>query len=64
MKVILDEEIFGEYTVSKRRYGAPTIYKLIENKGLSISLKRIQRRMKKLGIKPIVVKNWKSSYQS
>ena len=60
----LDQEIINEYTASKRRYGAPKIHKILENKGIFVSLKRVQRRMKKLGIKPIVVKNWKSSYQS
>ena len=60
----LDQEIINEYTASKRRYGAPKIHKILENKGLSISLKRVQRRMKKLGIKSIVVKKWKPSCQS
>ena len=61
---ILDKEILSEYTASKRRYGAPKIHKILESKGISASLKRVQRRMKKLGIKSIVIKKWKPSSQS
>ena len=61
---ILDRKILSEYTASKRRYGAPKIHKILENKGISVSLKRVQRRMKKLGIKSIVIKKWKPSSQS
>ena len=61
---ILDKEILNEYAASKRRYGAPKIHKILENKGFSISLKRVQKRMKKLDIKSIVVKKWKPSCQS
>ena len=60
----LDQEIINEYTASKRRYGAPKIHKILENKGIFVSLKRVQRRMKKLGIKSIVIKKWKPSSQS
>ena len=35
----LDQEIINEYTASKRRYGAPKIHKILENKGIFVSLK-------------------------
>lgn len=61
---ILDKKILEEYTASKRRYGAPKIYRTLQSKGITVSLKRVQRRMKKLGIKSIVIKKWKPSCQS
>ena len=61
---MLDKEILGEYTASKRRYVVPKIHKMLENKGISISLKRVQRIMEKLSIKSIVVKKWKPSCPS
>ncbi|MSR91448.1 IS3 family transposase [Inconstantimicrobium porci] len=53
---ILDKKILEEYTASKRRYGAPKIHKTLQSKGITVSLKRVQKRMKKLGIKSIVIK--------
>ena len=61
---MLDKEILEEYNASKRRYGAPKIYRTLQSKGITVSLKRVQRRMKKLGIKSIVIKKWKPSCQS
>lgn len=46
----LDKRILNEYTASKRRYDAPKIHKILEHNGVKASLKRIQKRMKKLGI--------------
>lgn len=54
---ILDKEILEEYTASKRCYDALKIQKVLLNKGIKVSIKRIQRRMKKLDIRSIVIKN-------
>ena len=56
---LLDKVIFEEYITSKRCYGAPKIQKALQNRGIKVSVKRIQRRMKKLNIRSIVVKKWK-----
>ena len=61
---LLDSEILQEYTASKGCYGAPKIQKSLFNKGINVSIKRVQRRMKKLNIRSIVVKKWKPSCPS
>lgn len=55
----LDHEILRVYYDSKRRYGAPKIYRILKAEGVKASLKRIQRRMAELGIKSVVVKKYK-----
>ena len=55
----LDEKIREIYYKSKRRYGAPKIYKTLKKNGENVSLKRVQRRMTVLGIKSVVVKKYK-----
>lgn len=55
----LDSKILKVYYDSKRRYGAPKIFKVLQNEGETASLKRIQRRMTVLGIKSVVVKKYK-----
>jgi transposase len=55
----LDEKIREIYYKSKRRYGAPKIYKTLKKNGENVSLKRVQRRMTILGIKSVVVKKYK-----
>lgn len=52
----LDSKILKIYYDSKRRYGAPKIFKVLRNEGETVSLKRIQRRMTVLGIKSVVIK--------
>ena len=54
----LDEKIREIYYKSKRRYGAPKIYKTLKKNGENVSLKRVQRRMTILGIKSVVVKKY------
>lgn len=61
---LLDKAILEEYTASKRCYGAPKIQKVLQNRGIKASVKRIQRRMEKLNIRSIVVKKWKPSCPS
>ncbi|NGY85129.1 transposase [Bacillus megaterium] len=42
---------------SKARYGAPKIHKILVNNGCYLSLKRVQRLMKRAGIRSITKKN-------
>lgn len=60
-----EEEILKIYKDSKGRYGAPKIHKMLrEERGHAISLKRVQRIMKKLNIKSIIIKNSDHSSKS
>lgn len=61
---LLDKEILEEYTASKRCYGAPKIQKALQNRGIKASIKRVQKRMRKLNIRSIVVKKWKPNCPS
>ena len=55
-----EEEILKIYKDSKGRYGAPKIHKVLrEERGHAISLKRVQRIMKKLNIKSIIIKKFR-----
>lgn len=47
------------YLDNKKRYGAPKIRQILKSNGWSISLKRVQRLMQKLGIRSIVHKKFK-----
>lgn len=51
----LTEEIKQIHQESKGRYGAPKIHQSLLKKGLRPSLKRVQRLMKKEGIRSIIV---------
>lgn len=42
---------YGVPKTTKRCYGAPKIQKVLQNKGIKASIKRIQRKMKKLDIR-------------
>lgn len=53
----LDRKIMEEYEKSHRRYGSPKIAKMLNKQGIKVSQKRVARRMKKLGIRSIIVKN-------
>ena len=54
----LDRKIMEEYEKSHRRYGSPKIEKMLNKQGIKVSQKRVARRMKKLGIKSIIVKKF------
>lgn len=54
-------KILEIYNKSKKRYGTPKIQKMLEKEGYEISLKRVQRLMKKLGIKSIIIKKYRPS---
>ena len=57
----LDIEIKKEYEESKGRYGSPKIQKILEKRGIKASQKRVARRMKKMGLRSIVVKKYRPS---
>lgn len=57
----IEKEIINIHKVSKNRYGAPKINKSLKALGITISLKRTQRLMKKLGIKSIIIKKFRPS---
>ena len=53
------KRIVGIYNQSKKRYGAPKIHHTLQQEGYYVSLKRVQRLMKKVGIKSITVKKFR-----
>lgn len=55
----LDEDILAIYYDIKRRYGAPKIHHELLEIGWNVRLKRVQRRMAKLGIHSIVIKKYR-----
>ena len=54
----LDIEIKRIYKESKGRYGSPKITKVLNNKGVKVSQKRVARRMRYLKLRSIVVKKY------
>lgn len=55
----LKKKIHKIYTESSRRYGAPKIQKILEQSGIAISIKRVQRLMKQLNIHSVVIKKFR-----
>ena len=53
------EKIIHIHKESKKRYGAPKIHEKLKKQGYPISIKRVQRLMKKAGIKSITVKKFR-----
>jgi putative transposase len=47
------------YEQSKQRYGAIKLQQSLARQGVNISVKRVQRRMKELGIRSVVVKKYR-----
>ena len=60
----LDVEIKKIYDSSKGRYGSPKITKVLKNKGINVSQKRVARRMKFLGLRSIVIKKFNHAGKS
>lgn len=50
--------VLSVYNEFKKRYGAIKIQKELSDRGFSCSVKRVQRHMRRLGIKSIVVKKY------
>src|SRR5699024_12462068 len=55
----LTNRILEIYHERKRRYGAPKIHYLLNQEGYNVSLKRVQRLMKKVDIQSITVKKFR-----
>ncbi|MCM3034340.1 IS3 family transposase, partial [Niallia sp. MER 6] len=55
----LTQEIQRIHLESKARYGAPKIHKTLSNNGVCLSLKRVQRLMRKAGIRSITRKKYR-----
>lgn len=53
------ERIRVIHSESKGRYGAPNIHRILIKEGFSVSLKRVQRLMKKEGIRSIIIKKYR-----
>ena len=51
-------EVFSIYNEFKKRYGAIKIHRELNDRNIPCSVKRVQRHMKKLEIKSIVVKKY------
>jgi len=54
----LTEEIIKIHEKSKKRYGAPKIHHELKKLGYIVDIKRVQRLMKKAGIRLIIVKKF------
>ncbi|WLR41215.1 IS3 family transposase [Bacillus carboniphilus] len=54
----LTKEMMEIHIDSKKRYGAPKIHMELEKKGFFVSLKRVQRLMKKAGIRSIIQRKY------
>lgn len=55
----LMKRIIKIHNESDKRYGAPKIHHLLNKEGLQVSLKRVQRLMKKANIRSITVKKFR-----
>src|SRR5690625_5279645 len=55
----LTERIIEIHNESKQRYGAPKIHYILREEGHQVSLKRVQRLMKKANIRSIIVKKFR-----
>ncbi|WP_442946280.1 IS3 family transposase [Oceanobacillus sp. MO10714A] len=55
----LTEKIIEIHEASKKRYGAPKIFKILKKQGHKVSFNRVQRLMKKAGIRSITVKKFR-----
>jgi len=53
------QDILDVYNDNNKRYGAPKIREVLKNKYPSLSINRVQRHMKVLGIKSIVYKKYR-----
>ena len=60
----LDEQIKSIFYKSKKRYGSPKITKVLNEQGITVSQKRVARRMKLLRLRSITVKKFNHSGKS
>lgn len=55
----IEKEIVNIHKASKNRYGINKINDSLKPLGITISFKKTRRLMKKLGIKPIIIKKYR-----
>lgn len=60
----IDQAILSIYTDSKKRYGAWKIHHQLIEQGFDLSIKRVQKRMRILGIHSITVKKYRPTKAS
>ena len=53
-------QVLSVYTEFKKRYGAVKIQRELSDRGILCSVKRVQRHMRKFGMKSIVIKKLKA----
>ena len=53
------EKVKAKFYECKQRYGAVKLQKALENDGIKCSAKRVQRHMKKLGLRCVIMKKYK-----
>ncbi|MGE7920015.1 IS3 family transposase [Viridibacillus sp. NPDC093762] len=56
---LITERIREIHQASDRRYGAPKIHYLLCREGFQVSIKRVQRLMKRAGIRSTIVKKYR-----
>jgi putative transposase len=60
----LDADIREEFAASGQRYGSPRVYHSLRRKGRKVSRKRIEKRMRVLGLRGRVPKRFRRTTQS
>ena len=56
----LSKKVKTEFFKAKQRYGVPKIHAQLLRQGERCSLKRVQKMMRKLGLRSIIMKKWKA----
>lgn len=56
---MIEKKIINIHKASKKRYGAIKINESLKTLGITISIKKTQRLMSKLGIKSIIIKKYR-----
>ena len=60
----LKQEILAAWEQGRQRYGSPRITRILRQKGLVVSFKRVARLMREIGIQAKPKKRWKVTTQS
>ena len=63
-RVSIDEAVRRIWSLSKRRYGAPKIQMELMKGGVKVSRQRVQRRMKRMGIRCTYVRKYRPTTDS
>lgn len=55
---VFSEKVLECYLDNKKRYGAIKLHRILNDNGIPCSVKRIQRHMKRLGIRSVVIRKY------